>query len=70
MKSINTRKRANRRIIAGAIFDFMGFLTSRKTISIGANEHPGDLLDAYEEWGRTRNLNGIDPYVLDWEKRI
>lgn len=56
--------------IAGAIFDFMGYLTTRYTPIVSSRYHePHDLLDAYCAWADERGLKPDDDYdadVNDW----
>ncbi|MGH8037066.1 MAG: hypothetical protein ACREPC_00260 [Stenotrophomonas sp.] len=57
-------------VVAGALFDFLGFLTTRdKVISLGSTETPHDAMDALEEWASTRGLQLDEPAVADWQER-
>lgn len=54
-------------IIAGALFDFMGHLTTLpKTIQAGASETPYDVMDAFKAWAHDRGLNIEKAMVQDW----
>ena len=58
-------------VIAGALFDFCGFLTSRKTvITAGATENASDMADAIKEFAALRNLSLADAAVLSWQDVI
>jgi len=71
MKCVNITKMINKNIIAGALFDFMGYITSRNnTIHVGSKEFPGPLLDAFQDWCKTRNLTYDDPNIKDWDTKI
>ena len=53
--------------VQGALFDFMGYLTTREgTLELGATHTPGDLLNHWEDWCATRNLKGFHADVLGW----
>ena len=55
-------------IIAGAIFDFMGHLTTLpKTIKAGGSETPYDVMDAFKMWAHTRGLDIEKAMVQDWD---
>ena len=54
-------------LIAGAIFDFMGYLTTRpKTVAAGATENPTPVLDHFTVWAKERGLNIEKAMVQDW----
>ena len=54
-------------IIAGAIYDFMGHLTTLpKTIKAGGSETPYDVMDAFKIWAHDRGLNIEKAMVQDW----
>ena len=54
-------------LIAGAIFDFMGYLTTRpKTVSAGATENPTPVLDHFTTWAAERGLSTERAMVQDW----
>lgn len=58
-------------IISGALYDFMGFLTSRpQEVTLSDHHTPHDLLDAFREWAEERNLNIENALVLDWRESI
>lgn len=61
---------SDRSDIAGALFDFLAFLTTHdETITVGASHPPYDLLAAYEVWATG---NGLDIHaevnVLGWHR--
>jgi hypothetical protein len=56
-------------VIAGALFDFAGFLTSRvKVINLGASEEAGAAVEAIEEWAATRGLSLDEAAVGGWRE--
>ena len=55
-------------IIAGALFDFMGHLTTLpKTIKTGDIHTPHDLLNVFTVWAKERGLNIEKAMVQDWD---
>jgi len=55
-------------IIAGALFDFMGRLTTLpKTIKTGDVHTPHDLLDVFTVWAKERGLSIEKAMVQDWD---
>ncbi|MGV6491546.1 hypothetical protein ACTUVK_000963 [Stenotrophomonas rhizophila] len=55
-------------VVAGALFDFLGFATTRdKVISLGATETPDAAMNALEEWASTRGLQLDEPEVAYWQ---
>lgn len=58
-------------IIAGAMFDFMGYLTSREErMVLSRYDEPHDLLDAFTEWAKLRGLDIKHADVAGWFKRV
>lgn len=56
-------------VIAGALFDFAGFLTSRdKVIALGASEEAGAAVEAIKEWAATRGLSLDEAAVGGWRE--
>jgi hypothetical protein len=56
-------------VIAGALFDFAGFLTSRdKVIALGASKEAGVAVEAIEEWAATRGLSLDEAAVGGWRE--
>jgi len=54
-------------LIAGALFDFIGHLTTRpKTIRSGASEAVYDIQDALVHWAAERGLGLDEAMVQDW----
>jgi len=71
MKIVNAKRKANSRMISGALFDFMGYLTTRKkVIHVGSSEEPSPILDAFKEWCNIRKLDAADPDVKNWESKV
>jgi hypothetical protein len=58
-------------IIAGALFDFAGYLTTRPiAVKYGASEPSGRIIDALEQWAASRNLVLDDAAVQSWQEHI
>ena len=54
-------------VIAGAIFDFMGWLTSRKErIVLSSADNASPAVEAITEFAKMRNLSLDDAKVQDW----
>lgn len=55
-------------VIAGALFDFMGWLTSRpKRIMLGSSDEASPAVDAIQEFAKMRGLSLDDARVQDWQ---
>jgi hypothetical protein len=58
-------------IVAGALYDFMGFLTSRpEEITLSGHHEPHALLAALGEWAEARNLDIENALVREWHECI
>lgn len=58
-------------IIAGALYDFGGFLTTRdKVMKVGATENASPMVDAIKEFAALRNLSLEDAAVLSWQETL
>ena len=54
-------------VISGALFDFMGWLTSRKErIVLSSADNASPVVEAITEFARMRNLSLDDAKVQDW----
>lgn len=54
-------------VIAGALFDFMGWLTSRKErIVLSSSDNASPAVDAITEFAKMRGLSLADAKVTDW----
>ena len=54
-------------VIAGALFDFMGWLTSRKErIVLSSADNASPAVDAIRDFANMRGLSLDDAKVLDW----
>jgi hypothetical protein len=54
-------------VIVGALFDFMGYLTSRKKrIVLSAADEAGPAVDAITDFAKMRGLSFDDARVQDW----
>lgn len=57
-------------VIAGALFDFAGYLTTLdKSVTVGASEPSSPMVHLLEGWAEKRGLNLSDANVQDWNKR-
>ena len=57
----------NDSVIAGALFDFMGWLTSRKErIVLSSADEASPAVDAIRDFAKMRGLSLDDAKVLDW----
>jgi hypothetical protein len=55
-------------VIAGALFDFMGWLTSRpKRIMLSSADEASPAVDAIKEFAKMRGLSLDDAKVQDWQ---
>ena len=53
--------------ISGAMFDFMGWLTTREgTLQIGSIHNVVPLIEAFTEWAKMRRLNTDNAQVREW----
>ena len=58
-------------LIAGALYDFMGRLTSQPDeITLSSHHEPHRLLEIFSEWAAERRLNVEDADVQHWQFRI
>jgi len=54
-------------IVAGALYDFLGYLTSRRTrITMSDRDDAGAAVDALVDWSKTRKINLVEARVEDW----
>lgn len=57
------------KIISGALFDFLGFLTGgEKRYIFSATDHADPAVDALREWADKRGLCINDPKIEDWQR--
>ena len=55
--------------IAGALFDFLGFLTTRDDVStFGSSEECSTAVDLLKEWANIRNLSLDSADVENWHQ--
>lgn len=53
-------------IVRGALFDFMGFLTTREeAINVGASADSTELMDLFTEWAENRGLDINGPSDIE-----
>lgn len=56
-------------IVAGALFDFLGYLTSRRTqLTLSERDNAGPAVDALVDWAKTRNIDLTSADVANWDK--
>lgn len=54
-------------IVAGALYDFLGYLTTRRTrITLSGRDDAGAAVDALVDWSKTRKINLDEARVKDW----
>lgn len=71
MKNINTKRLHNRRMISGALYDFLAYLTTiNPPISIGGSEDCTVPLEKFIEWAIKRGLDVHDADVINWNTKI
>jgi len=61
---MNSKKLKN--CINGALFDFMGYLTTQEDFQVGQTHHPEKILDRYNSWCKQRNINFNGAAVNNW----
>jgi hypothetical protein len=71
VREIERLQETQQAIIAGALFDFMGWLTTRdeRLVLSGADE-AGPAVDAIRDFAKMRGLSLDDARVLDWQDTI
>lgn len=58
-------------IVAGALFDFMGWLTTRPgSATFGDKYEAGVAVELLQEWAKTRDLNLSEAAVLSWSEAL
>ena len=60
-------------LVASALFDFMGYLTTREqSITVGSNDTCYDIMNAFQDWAKTRNLDLTlgDNDIYTWSQNI
>lgn len=72
MRKIDTKKIHNRRLVSGAIYDFLAYLTSLEdSVTMGASEDCIPAINSLTEWAKLRGLNIDDePDIHGWDKKI
>lgn len=70
MKTINSNRVRNNNMISGAMFDFLGFLTTGEDISVGETKDPSPILEKFKKWASIRGLNIRNADVCDWSDKI
>ena len=68
---IQTDKAALQMLVAGALFDFAGYLTTLpEPLAIGAAEFSGPMVEHLKKWAETRNLPLDEAAVMSWQDAI
>ena len=58
-------------IVAGALFDFMGWLTSRRErLVLSSVDNAGPAADAIKEFAQMRSLSINDAQVQEWQEHL
>jgi hypothetical protein len=59
------------RIVAGALFDFMGRLTMlEEPITLSGHHEPHQLLEIFKAWADERGLDTNEADVEDWQASL
>jgi len=59
------------RTVAGALYDFLGFLSSRKpSIEVGADVEATSVLNAFRDFARKRGLAVQQPDISGWSGKL
>lgn len=59
------------RIIAGAVYDFVGYLTAHTgTIEVGASVEVSPLMNLFVAWAAERGLEIKDADVQGWQESL
>jgi hypothetical protein len=59
------------RVIAGALFDFGGFLTTRRgSLVVGEIHNASPIVELIQEFAKRRNLDLTDADVSKWREAI
>ena len=65
------QKLVSHAVIAGALFDFMGWLTSRKErIVLSGADEAGPAVEAIRDFAKMRDLSLDDAKVQDWQDMV
>lgn len=68
---IQTDKAALQMLVAGALFDFAGYLTTLpEPLAIGAAEFSGPMVEHLKKWAETRKLPLDEAAVMSWQDAI
>ncbi len=57
-------------VVAGALYDFMGHLTSGEPMTLGRSYTVLSLMGAFEEWAKERGLDVNNADVQGWADRL
>ena len=68
MTNLRQAEPVSHAVIAGALFDFMGWLTSRKErLVLSSADEAGPAVEAITEFSKMRGLSLDDAKVQDWQ---
>jgi len=68
VREIERMRETRQAIIAGALFDFMAWLTSRdERLVLSSADEAGPAVDAIRDFAKMRGLSLDDARVLDWQ---
>jgi hypothetical protein len=58
-------------VVAGALYDFMGYLTTGdRELVLSGHHEPYALMERFQEWAERRGLDIKDADVDDWHERL
>lgn len=62
-------------VVLAALYDFLGFVTSRDiSIEVGSSHGPAELLNQFEQWSAQRGLDtsqpGVTELIADWNEHL
>ena len=68
VREIERLQEVQQAVIAGALFDFMGWLTSRKErLVLSSADEASPAVDAIRDFAKMRGLSLDDAKVRDWQ---
>lgn len=72
MKTINTNNVRNRRMVSGALYDFLAHLMSLKDpITMGESEMITPAIEVFLKWAQSRGLDVDDnPDIKGWNNKV
>ena len=71
MKIINVSRTNTRKVVSGALYDFLGYLSTLKAdLTVGGSHNVLPLFDHFKIWATKRNLNIKDADVENWNGKV